>query len=341
MEYFPIFLQLTQQRVLVVGAGDVAARKVGLLLKAGADVFVVAPQCCGAILSWRDRGEVSVAMRTFCVDDLHGVALVIAATNDANINAQVSELAKQRHLPVNVVDSPALCSFVMPAIIDRSPLMVAVSSGGSAPVLARMLRARLEALIPMQYGRLAQLAAVFRQQVKDNIVSMAGRRRFWESVFEGRIGGQVLAGGDISQAEQQIAQLLSATDPALSGGAQLTVIGIGSDDVEMLSLKASREMQKADWVFVDEQVDEVIVEWCRRDAQRQRVSEPNWQYWADLAKTGKRIVYLTIADVATLQIELREPQLNLLMIPATPTAMSHEASNGAGDGWQQLMRSDH
>ena len=162
MDYLPIFADVRNKLCLVVGGGEVAKRKAGVLLEAGASVRVVAPQIEPA-LAERQRVESIVAR--FAAQHLDGVTLVVAATNDRSVNQQVSELAHARNIPVNVVDDPELCSFIMPAILDRSPLMVAFSSGGASPVLTRMMRGKLESMIPQNYSRLAVFAERFRELV--------------------------------------------------------------------------------------------------------------------------------------------------------------------------------
>ena len=188
MDYLPIFADVRNKLCLVVGGGEVGKRKAGVLLEAGANVRVVAPQIDPA-LSGLHRVESIVAR--FEPQHLDGVTLIIAATNDRSVNRQVSELALARNIPVNVVDDPELCSFIMPAILDRSPLMVAFSSGGASPVLTRMMRGKLETMIPQNYSRLAGFAERFRELVKQRVTNPAKRRIFWENALEGVIAEKV------------------------------------------------------------------------------------------------------------------------------------------------------
>ena len=157
MDYLPIFLKIEDRPCLVIGGGKVAARKIALLVRAGAHITVVSPELCASVKALVDRDNVTCIERQFRETDMDGVVLVIAATDDADVNRTVSKLAHQHRLPVNVVNAPDLGNFIMPSIIDRSPVQVAVSTGGASPVLARLLRARLESFIPAAYGRLAQL----------------------------------------------------------------------------------------------------------------------------------------------------------------------------------------
>ena len=346
MDYFPIFLKLAGQPVLVVGAGDIALRKVGLLLRAGAQLSLVAPDVCQPLMQMAEQKKLACHVRDFAESDLDGMTMVIAATNNATVNAEVSRLAQQRNLLVNVVDSPELCNFVMPAIIDRSPLVVAVSSGGNAPVLARLLRTRLEALIPVHYGRLAQLATTFRSAVKTKISTMAGRRRFWEDVFEGQIGGNVLAGADMKEAEARMQALLAAADSEYGIVPQLTVIGVASADADMLSIKATRLMQKADIVFADSSIAAGVLERCRRDADLQRIDKMDVDSWASLALQGKKVIYLTQADVVRMEaaglFANVASSLDVQLIPAAPIVGQAGSSldEQGNAGWEQIMRFD-
>ena len=182
MDYLPIFLDVKGKKCLVVGGGEVSFRKSSLLLQAGAVVTIVSPELSAKFLSL--TGVIHIAER-FKAAHLDGHTLVIAATDEETTNEAVSREAKQRSILVNVVDNPALCSFIMPAILDRSPIVVAFSSGGASPVLIRMLRGKLETMIPQAYSGLASFSARFRAAVKTGIINPAKRRIFWEKVFEG------------------------------------------------------------------------------------------------------------------------------------------------------------
>ena len=157
MDYLPIFLNIEDRKCLVVGGGKVAARKVTLLKRAGAHITVVSPQLCEELRALLEQDTVTHVAREFQDEDLHECVLVIAATDVKAVNRRVSELANAQRIPVNAIDSPERCSFIMPSMIDRSPVQIAVSTGGASPVLARLLRSRLESFIPAAYGRLAQL----------------------------------------------------------------------------------------------------------------------------------------------------------------------------------------
>lgn len=300
MDFLPIFLNIKDKRCLVVGGGEVARRKAGVLLEAGARVRVVAPEIDPA-MAGQHRVEAIVAR--FEAQHLEGVTLVIAATNDRAVNRQVSELARERNIPVNVVDDPELCSFILPAILDRSPLMVAFSSGGASPVLTRMLRGKLETMIPQGYSRLAVFAERFREAVKQRVINPAKRRIFWENVFEGVVAEKVLT-GDEATAENMLRQMLENEDNIQRG--EVYLVGAGPGDPDLLTFRALRLMQKADVVVYDNLVSAPIVEMTRRDAQRifvgkkradhtMRQEEIN-ELLVRLAKEGKRVLRLKGGD---------------------------------------------
>jgi len=178
MEYLPIFIQIKNRACLVVGGGSIAARKVALLRKAQADVTVVSPELCAELQQLKDDSLIQHQLREYEDTDLESCVVVIAATNQRAVNESVSELAQQLRLPVNVVDNPDLCSFIMPSIIDRSPVVIAVSTGGASPVLARLIRTKLEGSIPAAYGRLAALVEGFRDKVKAAFPNVESRRVF-------------------------------------------------------------------------------------------------------------------------------------------------------------------
>jgi uroporphyrin-III C-methyltransferase/precorrin-2 dehydrogenase/sirohydrochlorin ferrochelatase len=194
MNYFPIFIDITQKSCLIVGGGDIAYRKINLLLKANAQITCVSPACCDGVIQLAKDNKINLLTKAFEASDVKTQVLIVSATNDTALNMQVSELAKNANIPVNVVDSPDLCSFVMPSIVDRSPIVIAISSAGKAPVLARLIRAKLESTIPNAYGKLATLAGNFRNQVKAKFSHIEDRRYFWEKAFSGVVAEKVFAG---------------------------------------------------------------------------------------------------------------------------------------------------
>ena len=300
MDYLPAFHNVRGKLCLVVGGGEVATRKAGVLLEAGAAVRVVAPEIEADLA--RQPGVEPIIAR-FEPQHLEGAVMVIAATNDREVNRQVSELAQSRKLPVNVVDDPELCSFIMPAILDRSPLMVAFSSGGGSPVLTRMMRGKLETVIPQNYSRLAAFAVRFRELVKERVTNPPKRRIFWESALDGMVAEKVLA-GDEASAETLLRQMLESEDNILRG--EVYLVGAGPGDPDLLTFRALRLMQQADVVVYDNLVSKTIVDMTRRDAQRIFVGKKRADHTmrqeeinallVRLAKEGKRVLRLKGGD---------------------------------------------
>jgi len=304
MDYLPLFTDLRKRRCVVVGGGSIALRKAGLLARAGAKVFVIAPDIQAALTQLAEQSGGAALQREYQSGDLDDTALVIAATDNAPINAQVSRDAQARHIPVNVVDNPALCSVILPSIIDRSPLMIAIGSGGQSPVLARQLRAKLESTIPAAYGRLAELVGKFRTQAAARFPDIDERRRFWEEILEGPIAEFVLAGRE-EIAEAELVQRLADLTPVASGG-EVYLVGAGPGDPDLLTFKALRLMQKADVVLYDRLVASEIVDLTRRDAEKIYVGKARSQHavpqsdinqlLVDLALQGKKVLRLKGGD---------------------------------------------
>ena len=300
MDYLPIFADVRNKLCLVVGGGAVGKRKAGVLLEAGANVRVVAPQIEPELA---EQKGINAIVARFDAQYLEGVTLVIAATNDRSVNRQVSELARARNIPVNVVDDPELCSFIMPAIMDRSPLMVAFSSGGASPVLTRLMRGRLETMIPQNYSLLAGFAERFRGLVKQRVTNPAKRRIFWENVLEGVIAEKVLS-GDENSAEAMLLKMLASEDNILRG--EVYLVGAGPGDPDLLTFRALRLMQKADVVVYDNLVSRPIVDMTRRDAERIYVGKKRDDHTlrqeeinellVRLAKQGQRVLRLKGGD---------------------------------------------
>jgi uroporphyrin-III C-methyltransferase/precorrin-2 dehydrogenase/sirohydrochlorin ferrochelatase len=303
VDFLPIFLRIRDRPCLVVGGGAVAARKVELLLQAGGRVTVVAPELGEALQSLHQADRIGYRPAAFSPADLEGCLLVIAATDDPVVNRQVSELCQARAIPVNVVDRPELCSFIMPAIIDREPVLIAVSTGGSSPVLARLLRGRLESLIPAAYGRLATLVAGFRERVKQCIPAPQ-RRAFWEQVLQGPIAELVLSGREGAAREALTEALQRGGEPPPLG--EVYLVGAGPGDPDLLTFRALRLMQQADVVLYDRLVNPAILELTRRDAERIYVGKARDRHilrqeetnalLARLAKQGKRVLRLKGGD---------------------------------------------
>lgn len=304
MDYFPIFFNLKGQDCLVVGAGDIAARKIELLLRAGAKITVIAKDISGAVAAMQASHSLTLQQTSFTPTDLRQFRLIVSATDDAETNALVAKTASEQGIPVNVVDNPGLSSFIFPAIVDRSPIVIAVSSGGAAPVLARLLRAKIESVIPPAYGRLAGLAEKFRAKVKQHIKIPPQRRIFWENVFQGNIAEQVFSGNE-QNAEQLLNQALNDCDGTVNTG-EVYLIGAGPGAADLLTFRALRLLQQADVVVYDRLVSAEIIDLARRDAEKIYVGKQRQQHTlaqvsinqllADLAKAGKRVARLKGGD---------------------------------------------
>ena len=304
MDYFPLFMRLEDQPVVLVGGGEIATRKARLLARAGASLTVIAPEVESELLALVESTGGRVLRREYRSGDLTGAVLAVAATDTAAVNEQVSSDARARQLPVNVVDSPALCSVITPAIVDRSPLLIAISSGGEAPVLARMVRTRLETLFPAAYGRLAGLASRWRERVKQRFTSGDERRRFWESALNGPAAEQAFSGRD--QRADQLMEAQLATDSAALTQGEVYLVGGGPGDPELLTLKALRLMQQAEVVLYDRLVSPQVLELVRRDAERIYVGKKRSEHTlaqpainqllVNLAREGKRVLRLKGGD---------------------------------------------
>ncbi len=299
MRHFPLFADLQGRRVLVVGGGEVAERKVRLLLEAGARVDVVAP----AITDWLASQEsVCWLAATFEATDLDGAVFVIAATDDAAVNVQVAAAARARNLLANVVDDAELSSFIVPAIVDRSPLVVAISTGGAAPVLARLLRERLESLIDASSGSMAALLERWRARIKSAFPELVARRRFYESVLRGEPARALRAGRPLD-AEHTLAQLVA--NPSATAGS-VALVGAGPGDPGLLTLNALRALQEADVLLHDRLVSDAVLALARRDARRIPVGKAArghsvaqdriHELLLEHARAGRRVVRLKGGD---------------------------------------------
>lgn len=305
MNFLPIFLDLRGKTCLVAGGGETAARKAGLLLQAGAWIRLAHNgELAPAFAEHKIHDRITHLNAAFDDAMLDGVEIVISAAEDDVIDRKVFDAARARHLPVNVVDKPAMCSFVLPAILDRSPMIVAVGTGGASPVLARLLRARLETLIPASYGRLAHLAESFREQVKAKFSHPPMRRIFWEKVLQGPVAEMVFSGK-----EDDAAKLLQHTldqEADVQPVGEVYLVGAGPGNPDLLTFRALRLMQQADVVVHDNLVSEPIMDMCRRDAERIYVGKKRADHAVPqedinmllvrLAKEGKRVLRLKGGD---------------------------------------------
>ena len=265
MDYLPIFLDLKQQTCLVVGGGSVATRKTKLLLKAQAKVTIVSPELTDALNTLVQQGEVSWTQSVFTPAHINDQRLIIAATDDEKVNQSVYDVAQKKNILTNLTDNPDDSDFIFASVLDRSPIIVAVSSGGESPVLARNLRARLETLIPPGYSKLGELMGKYRHAVKQKFGELRQRRQFWDNVLSGPVADHVLAGRE-AVAEQILQQQLADEAKTIDTG-EVFLVGAGPGDPELLTFKALRLMQQADIVFYDRLVSKEILALVRKEAE--------------------------------------------------------------------------
>ncbi len=306
MERFPVFFNLTNQHCLVVGGGTVATRKINKLVQAGALVSVVAPYISQELqlLFAEYPKQLMHFARAFLAEDLAKKHLVIAATNDSTINAEVATLAKQRYLPVNVVDAPELGTFILPSIVDRSPITVAISTGGASPVLARQLRTRLETLLPANCGDLAALTESYREQVKQQLPE-SQRKAFWEKLLNSAFVDLVYA-GHTERAKTFLEDLLAQFPGDLPLG-EVYLVGAGSGDPDLLTIKALRLMQQADVVVYDRLVSKPILEMVNAQAERLYVGKEKANHAVPQGKINDLLVQLAMQGKRVLRLKGGDP----------------------------------
>ena len=304
MDHLPIFINIRKKPCIVIGGGDIALRKINLLLKAKAKVDCLSPLFCKGIKNLSKDGHITLINKSFDQTDIKDYSIIIAATDDSSVNSSISSIAQVKKIPVNVVDSPELSSFIMPSIVDRSPLIIAVSSSGKAPVLSRIIRAKLETVIPSAYGILADIAGEYRQKVKDRFSTIKDRRAFWEAVFSGVIAEKVFS-GRISEAKEDIQRQLD--DSVEMDLGEVYLVGAGPGDPDLLTFKALRLIQQADVVLYDRLVSKGVMELVRRDSELIYVGKKGGSdkstkqvdindQLVELAKSGKRVCRLKGGD---------------------------------------------
>ena len=343
MNYFPVFFDLTGQRVLIVGGGEVALRKIMLLERTGALITVVAPAIAPELMALAAAGKLKLAMREFEPADLDAARLVIVATSRRAVNRWIAKLSEARNIPVNVVDDRDASRFIVPAIIDRDPVLVAISTGGTSPVLARRLRERLEALIPARIGELAAWLKALRKAARRNLRDTDERRRFFEAVVDGPAARRFID-GDQAGAQRIAQQLLATTSAAPRAAGEVTLVGAGPGDPELLTLKALRALQDADVILHDRLVPPAVLDLARRDASRICVGKAAGSIGStqqdinalliELATQGKRVVRLKGGDPFVfgrggeeLQA-LAQARINFSVVPGITAALGAAAYSG-------------
>ncbi|HMD27769.1 MAG TPA: siroheme synthase CysG [Steroidobacteraceae bacterium] len=343
MTYFPVFFDLARQQVLIVGAGEVALRKVALLERSGAAITVVAPHIHPELKARAAAGAINLTVREFVPQDLDGMRLVIVATSRRAINRWIAKLSDSRGIPVNVVDDREASRFIVPAIIDRDPVLVAVSTGGTSPVLARRLRERLETLVPTKIGEFARWLQTLRRPARRRLRDTDARRIFFEQLIDGPAAARFVA-GDRQGARRIAHQLLATSSGAPSAPGEVTLVGAGPGDPELLTLKALRALQDADLILHDRLVPQSILDLARRDAARISVGKAAGSAGStqaeinslliEHAQQGKRVVRLKGGDPFIFgrggeELEaLAQARINFSVVPGVTAALGSAAYAG-------------
>jgi len=307
LEHLPIFLDIRGKTVVIAGGGTLAARRTDMALKAGARVKLFAAELSGEFGGLRDHARLTYTARAPQPGDLDGAALAYGAAENAEADLGLHALAKQAGVLTNVADTLALCDFITPAILDRSPLVAAISSSGASPILARVIKAELESIIPATFGDLSAFLRRYRDAVAARITDGVRRRRFWEEVVEGPVAERVIA-GDTAGAEAALMSKLAAMADGLSGTAkgEVFLVGTGPGDPDLLTFRALRLMQRADVVLYDRLIGPRILNLVRRDAERIYVGKQRDDHTVSqeditamlvsLASEGKRVLRLKAGD---------------------------------------------
>lgn len=294
MKYFPVFLDATKISALVVGGGEVATRKIELLLKSTTNITIMSEKVCTSIERLINVHKLTWLPHNYQAGHLADINLVIAATDDLTVNKAIHDEATPLKILTNVVDQPELCTYITPAIIDRAPMIIALSSSGSSPILIRMLREQIEKTLPQAYGKLADFSFKFRDHVKARVKGLRNRRSFWENTLRGPIGQAVLDGKQQLAEQQLIASIKEEIAPPCG---EIIFIHTQDGNPDNLTLNAHRAMQFADAVFYDDEVNVVLIEYIRRDAEKflQSMSSSiliNYQHAIELAQQGQKVIYL-------------------------------------------------
>ncbi|MBA6262318.1 NAD(P)-dependent oxidoreductase [Colwellia sp. Bg11-12] len=300
MKYFPIFLDAKNISAMIVGGGDVAARKIELLLKSTTNITVMAESLSPSVQRLIDAHELHWLTHNYKSGYFSGINLVIAATDDSDVNKAVAAESQPLNILTNVVDQPELCTYITPAIIDRSPMIIAMSSSGSAPILLRMLREQIEKTLPNGYGKLADFSFKFRDHVKARVKGLRNRRTFWESILRGPIGENILQ-GNVQEAEQQL--ITSIKKEIAPPVGEIVFVHTLDGDPDKLTLQTHREMQFAEAVLYDDDVNIDLIEYIRRDAEKypQSITSTiliNFQHAIELAENGQKVIYLLAGHTA-------------------------------------------
>ena len=305
MDYLPLFLDIKNKPCLIVGGGIIAERKVSMLVRAQAKLSVIAPEITSELKRKVENSEIDWQRKDFEASDLINYQLVVAATDNKNVNKEIAMHCRAKNILVNAADDAQNCDFILPSIIDRSPVQIAVSTGGSSPVLARMLRTKLENCTPASYGHLAKLIEDNRLKVKEKFSTIDQRRKFWEQVLQGPIAELVFA-NQLSAAKQLLENAISHADGNELQQGEVYLVGAGPGDPDLLTFRALRLMQQADVVVYDRLVSKEIMDLVRKDAEHIYAGKERSQHTLQqetinellvrLAKEGKRVLRLKGGD---------------------------------------------
>ena len=265
MKHLPLFLDIKNRHCLVIGGGPVASRKVSNLLRSGGKVTVISPEVDKKLQQKADDNKITLVSRKYQETDIVRAFLVVAATSNTDVNREIAEAANKANILVNVADNPNLGSFIFPSVIDRSPVTIAVSTGGASPVLARQLRMKLETMIPTSCGRLAGITEDYRQKVKDAFPEESQRKEFWETALKGAFAELVYAGQE--QAARKLLDEALENKRSHANG-EVYLVGAGPGDPDLLTFKAVRLMQQADVMVYDRLVSKSILDMANKDAER-------------------------------------------------------------------------
>lgn len=308
MDYLPIYIKLTQQPCWIIGGGTIAARKTSLLLDAGANVTVIAPQISGEMALLHSQNKITWLEQAFEPNLLAIAArpkLIIAATDQQSVNEAVYQWGEAQNILTNIADQAALCRFILPAIVDRSPLIISVSTGGRSPVLARIIKARLEAFVPNGIGRLTQVLGNLRDKVKAKFTSLEQRKDFWENALTPTLIEQS-ARGNLQAVEQQLSQQIEAASTTNQRG-EVYLIGAGPGDPELLTLKAHRFLQQADVVVYDKLVAPEILNLARREAEQIFVGKTRGNHSVPQDEINQRMIELAQQGLKVARLKGGDP----------------------------------
>ncbi|WP_165007648.1 siroheme synthase CysG [Neisseria yangbaofengii] len=303
MSHYPIFADLRGRAVLLAGAGKVAGRKAESLLKAGAVVRVVAQKLNPTFQAWQSEGRITWLGGVFHDFYLDDVFLAVTATDDHNLNQRIFKAAEARGKFCNTVDTAGLCSYIVPAIIDRSPIQIAISSGGTSPVLARKWRQIIETLLPLHTGKMAAIAGKWRTRVKEKIDGMENRRRFWEHLFDSRFNA-LTAQGNLEAAEAELSAQLDGCQPAKG---EVVLVGAGPGDAGLLTIHALQAIQAADIVLYDALVSDEILSMVRKDAEKVSVGKRAGCHHVQQEETNRLLVKYALQGLRVVRLKGGDP----------------------------------